>query len=173
MMQGFSEEARDLFVTGLRNAHAMENEALSIMEPQVGRIEHYPEVAERLRSHIEETRAQKTRLEGLLHDMNEDSSSMKDTVMSLGGSMAAMGHSLAGDEIVKNAMADFAFEHYEIAAYKSLIALARAGGLQSAEQVLQQNLAEEQAMAEWLDRNIEPVTLRHASLREVGETAKR
>ena len=45
----------DLYVTGLKNAHAMENQALSIMRPQVNRIEHYPEVADRLNQHIRET----------------------------------------------------------------------------------------------------------------------
>lgn len=35
---------RELFVTGLVNAHAVEKQALSIMSPQVSRIEHYPEV---------------------------------------------------------------------------------------------------------------------------------
>ena len=31
-----------------------------------------------------------------------------------------MGHTLAGDEILKNSFANFAFENFEIAAYKSL-----------------------------------------------------
>ena len=33
---------RELFVTGLINAHAVEKQALSIMTPQVERIENYP-----------------------------------------------------------------------------------------------------------------------------------
>lgn len=53
---------RDLFVVGLRNAHAVEKQALSIMEPQVARIKDYPEVADRLRLHIEETNGQIARL---------------------------------------------------------------------------------------------------------------
>jgi hypothetical protein len=43
-----SEDVREAFITGLRNAHAMEKQALSIMEPQVGRLESYPDVARRL-----------------------------------------------------------------------------------------------------------------------------
>lgn len=30
-----TDYARDVFVTGLKNAHAMEKQALSIMQPQV------------------------------------------------------------------------------------------------------------------------------------------
>jgi hypothetical protein len=46
------DKTRDIFVTGLKNAHAMEKQALSIMKPQVKRIENYPEIAEQLEKHI-------------------------------------------------------------------------------------------------------------------------
>ena len=173
MTETFSDETREIFITGLRNAHAMENQALSIMKPQLERIENYPAVAERLRQHIDETEGQKERLENVLQGLAEDTSTLKDTALSIGGSMAAMAHSMAGDEIIKNSLADFAFENYEIAAYKSLIVLAEAGGMREAQEVLQQNLAEEQAMAHWLDENLRSVTLQYAHLNEMGETAKR
>lgn len=166
-------DATDIFVTGLRNAHAMENQALSIMKPQVERIENYPDVARRLQLHIEETETQIERLEQLLEGLGERRSSLKDMALSLGGAMAALGHTIAPDEIVKNSFANFAFENYEIAAYKSLLALAEQSGNQQAIQLLGENLAEEQAMADWLEQNIEAVTLQYASLRESGETAKR
>lgn len=38
----------DILVSGLKNAHAMEKQALSIMKPQVKRIENYPQLRERL-----------------------------------------------------------------------------------------------------------------------------
>jgi len=37
---------------------------------------------------------------------------------------------------------------------------------------LEANLAEEQAMAKWLDENLRGVTIKFASLKEAGETAK-
>ena len=43
-----TDAIRSIFVTGLRNAHAMENQALSIMKPQISRIENYPAIASRL-----------------------------------------------------------------------------------------------------------------------------
>jgi ferritin-like metal-binding protein YciE len=165
-------ETRSTFITGLRNAHAMENQALSIMRPQIKRIENYPEVADRLRMHIAETEGQIRRLEGLLEGVEEDSSTIKDMVMSTVGSIAAMGHSMAGDEILKNSFANFAFENYEIAAYKSLITLGSAIGYTEAADVLQKNLQEEQDMAQWLEDNLADVTLRYANLKEAGEAAK-
>jgi ferritin-like metal-binding protein YciE len=168
-----THETRSIYITGLRNAHAMENQALSIMRPQAGRIENYPEVAQRLSQHIAETEDQLRRLEQLLDAEGDDKSTLKDLALSVAGGMAALGHTTASDEILKNSFANFAFENYEAAAYKSLIALAGNLGETSAVAVLTQSLEEELAMARWLDDNIGAVTLRYASLREAGDTAKK
>ena len=167
-----ANETREVFVTGLKNAHAMENQALSIMKPQLSRIENYPEVAAKLEQHIRETDRQIVRIEQILDGLDEDHSSLKDMALSLTGSMAAMAHTMAGDEILKNSFANFAFEHFEMAAYKSLLTVAEAGGYRAATSALQANLAEEKAMAQWLDENIVSVTTKFLSLREAGEKAK-
>ena len=169
---GEASEARAVFITGLKNAHAMENQALSIMKPQLERIESYPEVAARLREHISETEGQRDRLHQILEQLGEDPSGFKDLAMSMMGGMSAMTHAMAGDEILKNSMADYAFEHYEIAAYKSLIGLARQCGETEWLPMLEQSLKEETAMAEWLDRNLEGVTSKYISMREAGADAK-
>jgi ferritin-like metal-binding protein YciE len=161
-----------IFIEGLRNAHAMENQALSIMRPQLSRIENYPEVARKLEQHIAETEGQISRLEQILDGLGENKSTLKDIALSFTGTMASLGHTVAPDEIIKNSFANFAFENFEIASYKSLIALAGRNGNSSAQALLQQNLDEELAMADWLDQNIEAVTLKYAGLREAGETAK-
>jgi len=167
------ESITDLYVTGLKNALAMENQALSIMRPQVARIESYPDVLARLEQHIRETEMQIERLDSLLDAAGADRSALKDAALSFSGMMAAMGHTFAPDEIVKNSFANFAFENFEIAAYKSLITLATEAGNSNASSVLRQNLDEELAMASWLDSNIEAVTLKYAALRQSGEQAKK
>ncbi len=48
------------------------------------------------------------------------------------GNLAAVGHSLTSDEVVKNSFANYAFEHFEQAAYMSLIAMAEGVGDQEA-----------------------------------------
>lgn len=166
-----SNPARDIFIVGLRNAHAMENEALGIMKPQLKRIENYPEVAERLEQHIRETEGQLHRLGDILDGLDESSSTLKDTALSVMGTMAAMSHTLAGDEILKNSFANFAFENFEIAAYNSLLVLSEASHFPQAAQALRQNLAEEESMAEWLRQNLAGVTRRYVELSEAGETA--
>jgi ferritin-like metal-binding protein YciE len=167
-----ADDTRSIFITGLRNAHAMENQALSIMKPQISRIENYPMVAARLEEHYRETENQIGRLERILADLDESPSTIKDWTLSAGGSMAAMGHSMAGDEILKNSFANFAFEHYEIAAYKSLLAIADLGGFSYSTDPLTQTLREEEAMAGWIGDNLKAVTLEFVSLSEKGETAK-
>lgn len=163
---------QDLFVLGLRNAHAMENQALSIMKPQVSRLESYPDVAQRLQRHIEETNGQIHRLEQILSGLDEDHSSLKDMALSLTGAMAALGHSVADDEIMKNSYANFAFENFEIAAYKSLLTMAELGGFDAAVPLLEQNLAEEEDMAKWLDTSLRHVTTRYASSVASGHPAE-
>jgi ferritin-like metal-binding protein YciE len=153
-----------LFVTGLKNAHAMEKQALSIMTPQVSRIENYPEVAERLRAHIEETHDQIGRLDEILGNFDASASALKDIALSMTGGMAALAHSAAGDEILKNSFANYAFEHFEIASYKSLLTMAESGGLARFSSGLQQNLNEELAMAEWIDQSLPMVTRRYQQL---------
>ncbi|KQW32074.1 hypothetical protein ASE36_07715 [Rhizobium sp. Root274] len=166
------EDRRSLFVTGLKNAHAMENQALSIIKPQLKRIENYPQVAARLETHLRETEAQITRLEDILASLDEDNSTLKDWMLSASGSMAAIGHSMADDEILKNSFANFAFENFEIAAYNSLIVMAELGGFQGAVGALQQNLSEEEDMAAWLQDNLRDVTTEFVARREAGESAK-
>jgi ferritin-like metal-binding protein YciE len=71
----------------------------------------------------------------------------------------AMAHSMAGDEILRNTFANNAFEHFEIAAYKSLLALCPAAGMESAREPLQASLGEEERMASWIDANVAKVTM--------------
>lgn len=164
---------RDLYVIGLRNAHAVEKQALSIMTPQVERLVHYPEVEERLRAHIDETHAQIARLDEALAHFDTSASSLKDMALSMSGGMAAITHSAADDEILKNSFANYAFEHFEIAAYRSLLTLSEDAGFAEG-QILRQSLEEEQRMAEWIAETLPTVTRRYAELyaAEGASTAK-
>jgi ferritin-like metal-binding protein YciE len=60
------------------------------------------------------------RLESYLEACGESTSSLKDTAHSMMVTMQAMVHSASGEEILKNSLANNAFENFGIAAYKSL-----------------------------------------------------
>jgi ferritin-like metal-binding protein YciE len=153
--------ARDLFVVGLRNAHAMEVQARELMERQSERLDEYPEVKSKVSAHLQETNEQLRRLEQCLEACGESTSSLKDTTQSLAANMQAMMHSMAGDEILKNTFANEAFENFEIAAYKSLLTLCGAAGVDAAKMPLEQSLKEEQRMASWIDSNVEKITMEY------------
>ncbi|MEH6774044.1 MAG: ferritin-like domain-containing protein [Cereibacter changlensis] len=174
-MKGYPMEnpgtAHDVYVAGLKNAHAMENQALSIMQPQLNRLEHYQEVAAMLDRHIRETEGQIARLDEILAGLNESASGLKDTMLSFSGTMAALTHSTAPDEILKNSLANFAFENFEIAAYTSLITSARLSGASSAIPLLEQNLEEERRMAAWIHDNLPAVTEQYVARKAAGQRA--
>ena len=65
---------------------------------------------------------------------------------------------MAGDEILKNTFANNAFEHFEIAAYKSLLTLCSSAGQDQARALIEQNLKEEERMAAWIDATVGKVT---------------
>jgi ferritin-like metal-binding protein YciE len=87
------------------------------------------------------------------------------------GNVAAAVHVPASDEVLKNTFANFAFEHQEIAAYTSLIAMAESLGDSTAVPLLRQSLAEEERMAEWIGGQIVPTTQRFMQLTRAGQRA--
>jgi ferritin-like metal-binding protein YciE len=165
-----AQTERDIFVVGLRNAHAMETQARELMERQSERLDEYPEVKVKVTAHLQETNEQLKRLEQCLDALGERTSTLKDTAQSVMANVMAMSHTMAGDEILKNTFANNAFENFEIAAYKSLLALCGPAGSENARPDLQASLREEEQMAKWIDANVEKVTLAYFN-REVRAAA--
>jgi ferritin-like metal-binding protein YciE len=168
-----SETIQSIFVTALRNTHALETEALQIMNRQVERLERYPEMEQKLRQHIRETEDQQRRIEEALHSLGEDRSLLKEAVMGFMGNLAALAHTPAGDEILKNTFANHAFENYEIAAYKSLITITEAAGQSRFVTGFQQSLREEESMARFIYENVEAITRKYLTLEAQGAKADR
>ncbi len=165
-MSSADETPHSLFVVGLRNAHAMEKEAIALMERQIAAIETYPEMKAKLEAHLQETRGQHERLDSILDGLGEDRSAFKDIVMNLSGNLAALTASMADDAILKTTFANYAFENFETAAYKSLIKMAELDGQVAAIPLLEQSLDEELAMARWIDEHVGDVTARYVKLSE-------
>ncbi len=177
-MNGFGkaisiQEAHNFLIVGLQNAHALEIQDIELMERQVERLRNYPELEARMRQHIEETQMQVQRLDQVLSSLGTSASSLKDAFMSFMGNLMALAHTPAGDEIIKNTFANYAFENYEIASYRSLIAMAEATGQRDSVGLLQQTLREEEMMASWLAEHLRDVTLKYLSLEEQSGSGKR
>ncbi|MER8439417.1 DUF892 family protein [Mesorhizobium sp. M1312] len=151
-------ETREWLVQWLRDAHAMEEQAETMLNGQLSRLESYPELRERISLHLNETRGQAARLRTCLERMGEDTSTLKDA----GGKLLAMAQSLsgvfAGDEVMKGSLASYTFEHMEIASYTILIAAAESLGETEVARACEENLREEEAMAEWLKNKLPATT---------------
>jgi ferritin-like metal-binding protein YciE len=158
MSKLIADEPRMFYITGLHNAHAMETQAINLLTRQIERLDNYPELEERMRSHLAESKVQRLRLEEVLHSLDEEHSALKEAVLGLGGNIAALAHTAASDEIIKNTLANYMFEHFEIAAYKSLITMAEFLGHAPGVTASHASLREEELMAAWIDEHIAPTT---------------
>ena len=152
------DTARLAFIRELRNAHAMERQSQELMKWQSVRLADYPDIEQRIKTHMVETDEQLRRLQQCLESLNERSSILKDTALSLLGNLTATSNAMGEDEILKNMFSNYAFEHYELAVYKSLVRMAQELGLEEAKSLLGASRSEEQRMAAWIDRRIENVT---------------
>ncbi len=164
-------KVHEIYHTGLRNLHALEQSAIELTERQVERLENYPEMKARLSQHCQESKEQARRLEAILERHGTSPSAAKNAVSSVMGNVAAALHAPASDEILKNTFANYAFEHQEIASYVSLIAMAEQVGDTAAIPSLKQSLAEEQSMAKFIEDAIVPTTQKFMTLSGAGQTA--
>ena len=97
---------REWLVQWLKDAHAMEEQAETMLNGQLNRLESYPELSERIRLHLDETKRHAARLGTCLERLGEDTSALKDA----GGKLLAMAQSLsgvfAGDEVMKGSLGE-------------------------------------------------------------------
>lgn len=68
-------------------------------------------------------------------------------------------------------MANYAFENFEVATYRSLIAIARIGGFEQAIPLLEESLHEEEVMVRFIGDRQPAVVDRYIPLRSAGEQA--
>jgi ferritin-like metal-binding protein YciE len=168
-----SDEAKQSYVMGIQSAHALEKQATQLINRQIERIESYPEVAAVLRQHGAETDAQIQRLDGILQELGSSPSMIKDLATEMSGNMAALAHTVMSDEIMKNHFANVAFEAFEQATYRSLIAMAQATGHHHHVAIYEASLREEEKTFTTLLNMTDQLTAKFMQLSLSGEQAKR
>ena len=164
---------RDTLIVGLRNAYALEGQALSTMENVHARLENYPELKAGVAQHIEETKRQQQMVEQCLSRFGEEPSTLKEAAMKLAGNLQSMIHGVSSDEVLKNLFALYAFEHFEIASYKSLIAMAQDCGETEVAQTCSEILRQEQATAQKIEGLIEPISRTYLQREAADQTSSR
>lgn len=146
------------YLAWVKDAHAMEKQAESMLEKMSGRLEHYPELKARIDQHIEETREQQALVESVIERYDTSSSTFKDAIGKLSAMGQAMGGMMADDEAVKGAISGYVFENLEIGSYTSLIAAAKLVGDSEGVRIFTQIREQEIAMAEWCLQHLPDVT---------------
>lgn len=142
----------------LRDAYAMENQGIEMLERQTERLKNYPEMLAKAKEHTEVTRRQAERVRQCLERMGESPSTIKTAVSSLIGNAQSLSGIFTDDEVVKAGVFNYGFEQWEIANYTALITAAEQIGDQEMKRLLQENLREEQEMADWLLNHLPGVT---------------
>ena len=141
---------RDRLVAWLNDAYAMEQGLIQILETHSRRAREVPEISARTAEHADETRAQAERLRQCLEILGTTPSTAKSALSTIMGAVEGASTAIFTDELMKNMLADYASEHFEIAAYTALIRAAEEAGEADVVNLLEQNLEQEERMAQWL-----------------------
>jgi ferritin-like metal-binding protein YciE len=153
-----SPRSKETLLQWLRDAHAMESANVDHLQLQLKRVDGYPQLEQRIRQHLEESKGQEQRIEQALEKLGSSTSAVKAAVTKLTGYAEAAMASLTRDEVLKQAIGSYAFEHFEIGNYRALIAAAKACGENEVARLVEQNLREEEGMAQWFEQNLPQVT---------------
>ncbi|MGE3294894.1 MAG: ferritin-like domain-containing protein [Geminicoccaceae bacterium] len=144
----------DLFVNELRDIYSAEKQLTRAL-PRMAKAAKHPELLEAFETHLEETRGQIERLDQVFEQLDLAKRAKKCEAMEglIEEARANM------EELDDKALLDVGMiisaqkvEHYEIAGYGSLVALARQLGHKEAAGLLEQTLGEEKATDQKLNQ---------------------
>jgi ferritin-like metal-binding protein YciE len=148
----------DQLTAWLNSAHSMELSMAKVLENHANDAKDFPEMRSRIQQHVEETRRHADVIVECLNVLGEKPSMTKSLMGDVMGRVQGMSTGMFNDELVKNALADYASEHFEIACYRSLISAAEALGQQQIAELCEEILEDEEEMAQWLEEQIPDVT---------------
>lgn len=165
--------AEERLMEWLRDVHAAEEQAETMLTGMANRIDNYPQLKSRIDQHVKETQRHAELVRGCIERRGENTSTLKDAGGKLLGLGQAMSGLFVGDEVMKGSIASYAFEAMEIASYRILVSTAKEVGDEETARVCEQILHEEEAMSEWLEQNLPALTQQYLKREQTpGTTAK-
>jgi ferritin-like metal-binding protein YciE len=147
----------EMFMSWLKDAYAMEIALIETLERRVDDAEGHPTLQQKDKQHLEETRRHAEMVKARIEALGDDTSALKSGMSKLSGMFQGMGTKGGDDTLVKNGLADYAAEHFEIASYRALLTGAHELGDQETAQMCQQILQDEESMAKFLEDNLPSV----------------
>jgi ferritin-like metal-binding protein YciE len=145
---------QETYLAWLKDAHAMEVNLVQVLENHAKDAEGHPQMQAKIQEHLQQTRHHADLVERCINRLGDNTSAIKSGMGKIMGAVQGISTGPAKDELIKNALADYASEHFEIACYTSLLAGAQALGDQETAMVCQQILRDEQDMARFLEQQI-------------------
>ena len=112
---------REQLIAWLGDAHAMEVGIVSTLEKHIADAKGQPKVVGVLKKHLVETKKHATAMKQALASLGGSHPLVREGISKVVNLVAGLSTSAAADTPVKNAIADFATEHFEIACYTSLV----------------------------------------------------
>jgi ferritin-like metal-binding protein YciE len=137
-------------IAWLGDAHAMEVGIITTLEKHIVDAKGQPQVVSALKKHLGETKKHATAVKNALKSLDAGHPVIREGLSKAVSLVAGLGTSLAQDTPVKNAISDFATEHFEIACYTSLAQTATELGETEIARTCKAILREEEAMARTL-----------------------
>lgn len=158
----------ETLIAWLNDAQAMEHSLIQVLENHAKDAKDHPHVQARIQEHVEQTRHHADLVKGCIEHLGGTASAVKSGMGTVMGVVQGMSTALAKDELVKNALADYASEHFEIASYQALIVAARQAGDERTAGVCQDILHEEEEMARWLEQQLPSIV--EEMVKQAGES---
>ena len=153
------KDARKYLAAWLRDAHAMEGKALTLLETQVSRLEDkYPQVVKRLRSRLVEILDHRLQLDRCRRKLGESSPAVDNVAIKIETNLPDFPRWLSSDELSKHILAYNAVERAKAETYQSLSAAAQAAGEPEIARICDGFVIQGSAMVDWMWEQLDSAT---------------
>lgn len=149
-----NRDPRETLIGWLNDAYAMEKGLVQVLENHANDVKDRPEMYRKIAQHLEQTKMHAERVRECVERLGGSVSTVKTAMGAVSGFFQGRSTGASPDELVKNALSDYAAEHFEIASYRALITAARLLGENQVVQVCETILRDEQDMAHWLEQSL-------------------
>lgn len=152
-----AETHNEIMLTWLDDAYTIEHALIHVLERHAKEAKEHPEIQGRIDEHLTQTRRHAESVAGRITALGGEPKAHEG----MAGVLAPLQSLLSGaadeETVLANSIADYASENFEIATYQALIAAAQDCGDGETARVCREILADEQAMAGWLDDHMPPL----------------
>ncbi len=145
---------KETLIRWLNDIYSMEQEVMNTLKGHLDDAKDMPDMQNRIQQHINDTQTQMDQVKAAIESLGGNVSPVKSAVSKVMGTVSGAATDIAKDKIVKDAIAEYAAEHMEIASYMAVMEAANILGESQIANMAQDIIKSEQNMADWLQTNI-------------------